>query len=463
MQELLKTIPKIDILLEDTEIKLKIETSGRWAVINALREATGKVRAEILSGVVTDKESILPLVFEYINTNLSKESPTLRRVLNGTGTVLHTNLGRSILSAKAQEELRKISVGYSNLELDLDSGQRGSRYTPLVPLLKELTGCEDALIVNNNAAAVLLVFNTLAANKEAIVSRGELVEIGGSFRIPAVMSLGNVNLTEVGTTNKTHLSDYADALTENTGMIAKIHTSNYVLKGFTASVSVEELSTLSRSHNVPLYCDLGSGSLIDLKAYNGNINEPTIPFLIKNNVDLVSFSGDKLLGGPQCGIIVGKKSYIELLKKNQLLRTLRVDKFTLAALYGTLLDYRNPEEVLKTNKTLAMLSITKDELLAKAEDLLKLLEEALPALSVEIIETTSLAGGGSLPEVEFPSYALTFPELNAQEAYDQLRQGTPALIGRIFKNRFILDVRTLDPSEYPTVISSLSQLSGGSK
>ena len=325
IQNILASLPSVDVLLKQID---PIYPHGKAK--EATQQVVARLRESVVDGTrktVIDQKEVIAM----IHKQLEEKQFSLRRVINGTGTVIHTNLGRSSLSEKAQEQLLATSFHYSNLELDLESGKRGSRYSHLVSIVKKLTGAEDVLVVNNNAAAVLLVLSTLVQEKEVLVSRGELVEIGGAFRIPDVITSSGGTIVEVGTTNKTHLADYEKALNEDTGAILKVHTSNYRIVGCTECPKLENLAELAHENNLPLINDLGSGLLLDMRPF-GLPYEPTVKEVLDQGCDIVTFSGDKLLGGPQAGIIVGKREYIEKMKKNQLLRALRIDKMTLSAL-----------------------------------------------------------------------------------------------------------------------------------
>ena len=341
-QKSLSEIPSVDELLKSPQGAQWLSDFPRKMVIQSIRTVLESVRSKILAGQTADvARDAIPACIEAEIKKLSSYS--LLPLINATGIVLHTNLGRAVLSEKALENISLTGRGYSNVEYDLETGKRGKRHVHTTRLLRQITGAEDALIVNNNAAAVLLCLNTMAKDREVIVSRSELVEIGGSFRVPDVMTASNAVLREVGTTNKTHLHDYSNALNDNTALVLKVHQSNYQIIGFTADVGIDELVMLGRQHKVPVMFDLGSGCLVDLKPY-GIHSEPTVQEIIKAGVDLVSFSGDKLLGGPQGGIIVGKKKYIERIQKNPLARALRVDKLTIAAFEATLMAYMDTEE-----------------------------------------------------------------------------------------------------------------------
>jgi L-seryl-tRNA(Ser) seleniumtransferase len=386
----------------------------------------------------------------------------LKKVINGTGIVIHTNLGRSCINEQMAKEIYKIASNYSNLEFNLETGKRGHRYTHVEDIICLLTGAESALVVNNNAAAVMLVLDTLAKGKEAIVSRGELVEIGGSFRIPDVMERSGTILKEVGTTNKTHLRDYQHAISSETGMLLKVHTSNYRILGFTESVNREDLVALGKDNNIPVYEDLGSGLLFDFSNYF-SMTEPTIKEVVNSGVDIVSFSGDKMLGGPQTGIIIGKKEYIEKMKYNQLTRALRVDKMTLAALEITLRQYFDKKLTIKNIPTIRNIIIDSSEIKKKADKLFNLLAE-IDKLNLEIIKDTSQVGGGSMPLTEFETYALNISvdNISPNNLAKSLRMCNFPIVGRIKNESFLLDLRTIDELDFNNIKSAfLEILSGG--
>jgi L-seryl-tRNA(Ser) seleniumtransferase len=380
----------------------------------------------------------------------SKTKASFKPVINATGVVLHTNLGRAPLAAEAVAAVSEIARGYCNLELDLASGKRGSRYSHVTQLLKDLTGAEDALVVNNNAAAVLLVLDTLAKRGEAIVSRGQLVEIGDSFRIPDIMKKSGVHLKEVGTTNRTRLSDYADAISEKTRMIMQVHPSNFRITGFHEAVKTSDLVRLGRSHEIPVMDDLGAGCLFPLAERHLG-EEPLVADVVAAGADIVTCSGDKLLGGPQAGIILGQRAYIEKIKKNPLTRALRVDKFTLAALEATLRIYRRGEAE-QLVPTIAMLTAPLPRLAERAELLAGLLQRQDPQrldFSVEVVKGNSETGGGSLPGVELPAYLLELvpARLSAQQLMSALRQGDPPLLAYIREDKLMLDPRTMSDAD----------------
>lgn len=374
-------------------------------------------------------------------------SPRLRRVINGTGVVLHTNLGRALLSEMAIKQAVEAAAYYSNLEYDIAAGERGSRHSHVEALICRLTGAEGAMVVNNNAAAVYLVLRELAKNKEVIVSRGQLVEIGGSFRVSEIMAESGAKLVEVGTSNKTHLYDYERAVNDETSLLMKVHTSNFRTVGFTSSVSIHELVELGAKYRIPVYEDLGSGVLYDLRPY-GIGDEPLVQEVLEAGADLVSFSGDKLLGGPQAGIIAGKKQWIDRLKKNQLARVLRVDKMTLGALEATLRLYLLPEQAGKEIPALRDILMPLHEIEEKANRFIaKVGTDAGYAMS--LLDDESAVGGGTLPGITLPTkvVALKLPGLSAHHLEEKLRLGTPPVIVRVVKEQVRIDFRTVMTEE----------------
>lgn len=453
----LKKIPSVTLLLEEPEFQQLAAWNSRKYLVKVIRELLEDKRKAILSG--KEPELDLPTLWRELEIRLkTKAESHLRRVINGTGVVIHTNLGRSLLAEEALEQIQTTARYYSNLEFDLEAGQRGSRYSHVEDLLIELSGAEAALVVNNNAAAVFLALNTLAKGKEVVVSRGQLVEIGGSFRIPEVMTRSGAVLREVGTTNKTHLRDYQTALTDQTALLLKVHTSNYRIVGFTTEVPLEDLVALGRRHGLPVMEDLGSGSFIDVSRF-GLEKEPTVVEAVQAGADVITFSGDKLLGGPQAGIIVGRKNYIQALRSNPLNRALRIDKLTLAALEATLKLYRNEKQALRQIPTLAQLSVPLSELRKRARRLFHILNNK-PAvgLKIEIIPTTSQVGGGALPLSFMKSYALAFSLEggSVSELEKKFRSFSPPIIGRIEKEKLLLDVRTLQKEDFPFIARCLT-------
>ena len=417
---LYKMIPKVDQILDNKVIKDLLDKNSKNLVMESIHEELDNIRNNISNGY--DKNIIsnkIENLIDNIKDNLmNKKTFSLRNVVNASGVVIHTNLGRSVLNSEIFENIKKVSIGYSNLEYNLEKGERGSRYSHLSEIIKKITGAEDCMVVNNNAAAVMLILSTIAKGKNVITSRSELVEIGGSFRIPDVCRESGAELKEIGTTNKTHLRDYENAIDENTAALFKVHQSNFKILGFTEAVSSFELNSLKEKYNIPIIEDLGSGVLIDLSKY-GLSHEPTVQECIKNGVDIVSFSGDKLLGGVQAGIIVGKKEYIEKMKKNQLTRALRVDKFTLSALEAVFSYYIDEELAISKIPTLNMLTIKIEKLYDKAQKLIEYLGE----------------------NNEF-SYAII------------------PIITRIYKGNLIFDVRTIFENEFCIIKDALNSLIG---
>lgn len=456
--ELLRKLPKIDELLKEKEVQEAIDNNPRTLVVEALRDTIDFFRQEILKDriEILDKEEVLSHALNLVS---KKNQSNLRKVINATGTVIHTNLGRSLLGEKAIENVVTVAGSYNNLEYDIETGKRGSRYSHIEELIKKVTGAEAAMVVNNNAAAIMLVLDTLSKGKEAIVSRGQLVEIGGSFRVPEVMKFSGAKLVEIGTTNRTHLYDYADNITEDTGVLLKIHTSNFKIYGFTEEVSLEELVTLGNEKNIPVVEDIGSGVLIDFSKY-GFTYEPTVQESIRKGVDVVTFSGDKMLGGPQAGIIVGKKQYIDLMKKNQLTRALRIDKMTLAALEGTLKYYLDETEAIKNIPSLNMILCSKEEVKKKCIKLKKKLQRDIDWFNFTIDSDYSMVGGGSMPTEKIPTFVIkvTSDKFSPQELERILRTGETSIICRISNNELILDGRTLFDKDFDTIVQCFSNI-----
>ena len=451
MNQLLKKIPKVDELLRSPALAEAIVQYGTSPVTEAIREELDELRQAILSRQA-DSVPEPDVLCRQIAGRVQKNTlPSFRRVINGTGIILHTNLGRACLSEKAAQTVCDAAKSYSNLEYDLETGKRGSRYSHVEALLCRLTGAESALVVNNNAAAVLLTLSALTQGGQVVVSRGELVEIGGSFRIPEIMESCGAQLKEVGATNKTHLRDYERAIQETTKALMKVHTSNYRIIGFSETPALSDLVKLGHAHGLPVIEDLGSGSLLDLNQF-GIHDEPTVQDSIRAGVDVVSFSGDKLLGGPQAGIILGKKQYLDILKKHPLNRAMRVDKMTLAALEATLQSYDSGS--VQEIPVVAMLSAKEDTLLAKAKKLAVLLREA--GIGVQILPTEGCVGGGSVPGQVLPSYAVAF-DRDVTRLEEILRKGRTPIIGRIHEEKYLLDVRTLFEEDFPTIVEALRE------
>ena len=460
-QNLLRAIPQVDEVLQwlspgiDAPLLLIKQT---------IREELDILRQSILEGKKIgkkdlSKKKLIGQIHEKVQLKLG---PNFKRVINATGVVIHTNLGRSILSDSACEALVEAGTRYSNLEFDLKTGKRGSRYSLVEQLLCDLTGAEAALVVNNNAAAVLLVLDTLAKGREVIVSRGQLVEIGGSFRVPEVMVKSGAKLVEVGATNRTHLRDYEDTISEGTAMLLKVHASNFKMVGFTKEVSAEELVELAGRYKLLVMEDLGSGCLVDMSRY-GLRKEPTVQETVKAGVDVVTFSGDKLLGGPQAGLIVGKRNIIDCIKKNQLNRALRIDKFTLAALENVLRLYYDPETVVSKIPTLAMLTATPDIMERRAKLLVRKAKKHLvDKCNIAVKVTGSRVGGGALPEEDLESRGVVLEPLDrtVNELEKNLRLNPLPVIGRIVEDRYILDMRTVADDEVQIIANILGQVFG---
>jgi L-seryl-tRNA(Ser) seleniumtransferase len=463
-QQVLRKIPSVDEILSRAEIADLLKVYPRTVVVEAVRKGLGQLREELLhkkdlsefEDTLFSFERLFPLFQKEIDLQVK---PRLRRVINATGVVIHTNLGRSPLHPSALQHIIDISKTYSNLEYDLHLGERGNRYSHVEEILCRLSGAESALVVNNNAGAVLLALNTMAEGKEVIVSRGELVEIGGAFRIPDVMKRSGALLKEVGTTNRTHLSDYQEAIGSQTALLLKVHTSNFRVMGFTSSVPVQDLVQLGKQYDIPVMEDLGSGCLLDLSQY-GLEKEPTVPEVIGTGVDIVAFSGDKLMGGPQAGIILGKKSFLDLMKVNPLTRALRIDKLTLAALESTLLLYLDEKRALREIPTLQMLSLDTNKLKRRGRRLLKRLAGKIEkGTELTLKEDVSQVGGGSLPLQELPTIVVTIKpagfSVNGLE--ENLRKGDPPIISRISKDELILDMRTVFDEEIPLLVAGLEK------
>ena len=455
---LYRSIPKVDVLLENQDIVTLIENHHRDVVVDVIREEIDKLRNFIKENddVNLIEEKINNLI-ENIKISTEKVySYNIKKVINGTGTILHTNLGRAIISKKHADYLSEVVTSYSNLEYNLEEGRRGERYSHFEKLICKITGAEAAMAVNNNAAAVMLVLSSMAAEREVIVSRGELVEVGGKFRIPDVMKSSNAHLVEIGTTNKTHLEDYEDAISENTGAFLKVHTSNFKILGFTESVSIEELCKLGREKDIPVIEDIGSGVLVDLSKY-GLEYEPTVQDSIKAGVDVVSFSGDKLLGGPQAGIIVGKKKYIDKMKKNPLTRAFRIDKFTATILEMIFHEYLNEEDAIKNIPVLSLITKDLKEIEKNTNDLFNKIEKLKDVADINVEDTLSQIGGGSLPAERIKSKSVTImpKNISTQSLEAKLRAGKNPVVGRISEEKLILDMRTVLEDEIDILAQKL--------
>ena len=455
---LYRSIPKVDVLLENQDIVTLIENHHRDVVVDVIREEIDKLRNFIKENDdVNLIETKINNLIENIKISTEKVySYNIKKVINGTGTILHTNLGRAIISKKHADYLSEVVTSYSNLEYNLEEGKRGERYSHFEKLICKITGAEAAMAVNNNAAAVMLVLSSMAAEREVIVSRGELVEVGGKFRIPDVMKSSNAHLVEIGTTNKTHLEDYEDAISENTGAFLKVHTSNFKILGFTESVSIEELCKLGREKDIPVIEDIGSGVLVDLSKY-GLEYEPTVQDSIKAGVDVVSFSGDKLLGGPQAGIIVGKKKYIDKMKKNPLTRAFRIDKFTATILEMIFHEYLNEEDAIKNIPVLSLITKDLKEIEKNANALFNKIENLENVADINVEDTFSQIGGGSLPAERIKSKSVTImpKNISTQSLEAKLRAGKNPVVGRISEEKLILDMRTVLEDEIDILAQKL--------
>ena len=451
-KHLYRSIPKVDVLLAKEEIKSAMDAYGREIVMDAIHREMDALRHGIAACESEESAKTLldALPERIVERAKASVSPNMKKVINATGTILHTNLGRAPISVEHMKHIAEIATGYSNLEYNLEAGRRGERYAHFEELLCRITGAEAAMAVNNNAAAVMLVLSSLAEGGEVVVSRGELVEIGGKFRIPDVLERSGATLVEIGTTNKTHDSDYEDAITENTKALLKVHTSNYRIVGFTESVGVDELVPLAKEHGIPMIEDLGSGVLIDLSKY-GITYEPMVQDSIKAGADVVCFSGDKLLGGPQAGIIVGKKKYIDRMKKNQLTRALRIDKFTAATLEVVLQEYLSETKAVEHIPVLRMITTPLDELIRKAKKLKRFLAGLQLPVELAIEDTTSQIGGGSLPLERIPSKAVTIRPLtiSTAELEERMRFLPIPIIPRTINDKVYLDVRTIESGDVP--------------
>ena len=460
-QEMLRKIPKVDELLtlaeETGRMAAMTDIIPPAAVRDAIRDELEALRGNILAGDLTELPEKKAILDAACTRAYGEQRSSLRRVVNGTGVVLHTNLGRSLLSWQAVSAVEEVARNYSTLEYDVDSGSRGSRHDHIDNLLASVTGAEAAMVVNNNAAAVLLILSAMGRGGEVITSRGELVEIGGSFRIPEIMTQCGCTLREVGTTNKTHLFDYEDAIGPETRALLRVHTSNYRIVGFSERPGLAELVELGRKHGLPVIEDLGSGSLVDLTAF-GIHDEPTVQQSVKAGVDVISFSGDKLLGGPQAGLILGKRAYIEKLKRHPLARALRVDKMTIAALRETLYAYQDPAWAKCNIPVLRMLGASGEELRGRAEKLRLALEGF--GCAARVVETEGQVGGGSCPTQLLKSWAVAVDpgKLTADQLAEALRRPYPHIIGRISQGQYLLDVRTLTDDDFSAIARRLGEV-----
>jgi len=459
-QTLLRQLPAVDRVLKSPTMQSFAQSCPHVLLLEAAQETVAALREAILRGATELDLSAEAVAKRAVRLAETKMAASLRQVINATGTLLHTNLGRAPLCEAALAAIDRVSRSYSNLEFDLETGQRGHRDSHIDQLLCRLTGAEAAVVVNNNAGAVLLTLTALAKGKEAIVSRGEMIEIGGAFRIPDVMEAGGVTLREVGTTNKTHLKDYADAIGEQTGLLLKVHTSNYRIVGFTKEVPAAEMVELAHRHGIPVMEDLGSGMLMDLSPF-GLPREPTVREAIEAGIDVVTFSGDKLLGGPQAGLIVGTRAVIDKIRHHPMARAMRIDKLSLAALEATLALYLDREQAIGQIPVLRMLSMPAADLGQRSHSFAARLQEALgERAQVEVISEPSAVGGGALPLTELPGYAVALAprDISVDALAVALRQSRPPVVGRCQENRVLLNLRTVRPTEEEILLQTLTTI-----
>ncbi len=449
--EILKSLPNVNSLKEHPKLETYRCEYENIYFTNTIRASLDTYRKIIISNNLEEYSE--EFLIQLIENNFKKSRYNLKRVINATGTIIHTNLGRSLYSKNVVENIVKIATSYNNLEYNIDEMKRGSRYDHTREILKQLTGCEDAIIVNNNAAAILLVLTSLVTNGEAVVSRGELIEIGGSFRVPEIMRYSNTTLHEVGTTNRTHPKDYIEAINENTKALVKIHTSNYKIMGFTSEVEIGTIAQIAKEHNVLSIEDIGSGSLINFNKYT-NIMEPTIQDSIKAGTDIVTFSGDKLLGGVQAGFIIGKKDLISKIKENNLLRSLRVDKLTLSAIEASLQEYLDETYAVNNIPTLRMITEPLENVLKRANHLLSLLNDKS---KYQVVPGKCVIGGGSLPTVELDTYKLVLDyEYNVNEMYQRMHENYIPIVPKIENDKVVIDLKTILDDDYSIIAEVLN-------
>ena len=459
VKELFRRLPKVDILLQDEVIAVLCEEHGRGFVVDCIRAELDHARA-LISAESLAAESYLNNFIKNVENRVKLESEyPLRKVINATGIILHTNLGRAPLGKVHLDAISQAICGYSNLEYDLETGKRGKRWTHYADLISKIAGTESAIAVNNNAASLTLIFGALSKEKEVIVSRGEAIEIGGKFRIPEVVEQSGAVLHEVGTTNKTRISDYEEAINENTGALLKVHTSNYKVVGFTEEATLEQLVELGKKYKLPVIMDVGSGVLVDLEKY-GLEHEPTVQEQVKKGADLVCFSGDKLLGGPQAGIIVGKKDYIQKLEHYPLMRAIRLDKCAIAALAATFREYMDEASAVKNIPVLHMIARPLEELKAQADALAAELMADEGQWTVQAEESESMVGGGSLPGETLGSYALTIQsdKMSLEELREKMRNFKVPVIAHIKEEKVWLDMRTVMPGDVEILKSCLIEI-----
>lgn len=456
-QSLLRGLPKIDELLLDEQLVFFMETTPRSVVVDAAREIIDRMRKEILAGTLDEIPEKEELISEICETITGKKKKNLRTLVNATGVVLHTNLGRANLCHSAVESVLSVADSYSNLEYDVKKGARGSRHDHVEKIITKITGAEAAMVVNNNAAATMLCLSAMAEGKEVITSRGELVEIGGSFRIPDIMEQSGAHLKEVGTTNKTKPSDYRNAYDpEKTGAFMKVHTSNYRIVGFTQEVTLKEMVELGKEYGLPVIYDMGSGLMTDLSRYG--VDEPTVIDALNDGADVVLFSGDKLLGGPQGGILIGKKEYIDKMKKHPLARAFRVDKMTLAAMEATFFEYLDMDTAKKTIPVLQMITTSQEELTERAYALVAAIRNVTDAFHLDVVSCKDQIGGGSAPTVRLNGSAVSVSSdsVPAEKLERLMRKAETPVIVRVAHDELILSVRTIRESELDTVAAALA-------
>lgn len=460
-KDLLKNLPKVDRIFGDSRIKSLAGRYPKKMVMQEIRAYLKKLRTDLLADErimeIPDYDSIVAGFTEHAQDRLQN---SMKRAVNGLGIILHTGLGRAPLAEDAQRALMDVIAHYCTIQIDQETGKRGDRYAHIENLLRQITGAEAGLVVNNNAAATMLVLNTLAQGREVIVSRGELVEIGGSFRIPDVMKRSGAKLVEVGATNRTHLKDYMAALSEETGCILQVHMSNYTIIGFTKIVPLKELVACAHNHSLPMFHDLGSGAMVDFSRW-GLPREPMVQDSIKDGADVVCFSGDKLLGGPQCGIIVGKKEYIDRMKKNQLSRALRCDKMTFAVLEATLRLFMDEAKLKKVHPVARMLTESADEVKKRCMGLKRRIKVLLgDKVRLRVVEDVSEAGSGSMSAEKIPSWALSIrpAAMSLDDLAHKLRLCNPPIFGRVHEDRYLLNCRTIRDDEVKFILKALERV-----
>ncbi|MEL7499659.1 MAG: L-seryl-tRNA(Sec) selenium transferase [Planctomycetota bacterium] len=460
MPNIFRNLPSVSELLEHPQLKQMVDRASHNFVVDGARKFLDDFRQQVKDATddirVPTPNEMASQIADWLT---DRDKPYLRPVINATGIVLHTGLGRAPLANEAQDAVREISQGYASVEIDAATGERGQRVKAVERLLCELTGAEAAVVVNNNAAATMLTLAAMAKGKQVIVSRGQLIEIGGSYRLPDVMECSGAVLKEVGTTNKTRPSDYENAINEETGGLLKVHPSNYEIVGFTQTVSTKDMVAIGKRHGTPVIDDVGSGALIDFRQF-GLMDEPVVRDSISDGADLVLFSGDKLIGGPQCGIVVGKAKYIQRLLEDSLMRAFRVGKMTLAALAATLRLYRDVDQAKQSVPILRMLSMPLDNLKLRADKLVTQIAHLKCLATCEAVEDQSMLGGGSLPTQKFATWcvAVTPSEGSVNRLADRIRQVKTPILGRVAKDRLLLDLRTIQVGDDTQVVEAFESL-----